>query len=476
MLWTGLYGNDNVCGGAQAYASGSLLSVTGAAQLYNQIPEYYTCQSGSIALQAAAPPLPPMPPIGQSRCATVGPGLTAAAAAFNLAGTYLPTSACPSACGTNCRYGCLTCADGTYIGLYGVNGVCQTATASITQNSLVWISGTAQVYSSVPEFYTCSPGMVVVVSAASANSVSPPPPLPPSAPGQCTSISGVTATSSPGTPAAFTGIYRAVCPSTCGSTCRYGCLYCADGSYIGLYGNDNICAQAMQYGSGSLLRIAGNAVLYNSQPEFYTCTNGSIAIQAYAPPSPPLPPVPRSQCASVTGLTPLAQPFSVTGLYVPTAGCPVSCGTTCRYGCLYCADGTYIGLYGSNGVCASVDAVAQSTNASLVYVSGTAQTYNGLFEFFTCNPGNVALVALGPSKGGATVTATGCLGWSTTAGCRGALAGIVVGCSLAVCVALGLMYRCCLRKRVYEEGQKTAVMLTAVTSEQPKGGEFTVKQ
>jgi len=140
---------------------------------------------------------------------------------------------------------------------------------SLTRNFHITASaGTAQLYSSVPEFYTCLPGQVIVVSAAAG--APPPPPYPPAQPGQCASITGITATSSPGAPAAFTGVYQAVCPTSCGSTCRYGCLYCADGSYIGLYGNDNICAQAQQYGSGSLLHIAGNAEIYNGAQPAHT--------------------------------------------------------------------------------------------------------------------------------------------------------------------------------------------------------------
>ena len=107
---------------------------------------------------APAPPLPPSPPIANTRCSTVGT-LTSLAAPFSLTGSYQPSANCPAACGSNCRYGCLTCTDGTYIGLYGVNGICQTSTANVTAGSLVWIDGALQ-----NDLICTASGMCLVVS------------------------------------------------------------------------------------------------------------------------------------------------------------------------------------------------------------------------------------------------------------------------------------------------------------------------
>lgn len=161
-------------------------------------------------------------------------------------------------------------------------------------------------------------------------------------------------------------------------------------------------------------------------------------------------------------------------MYVESVFCPASCGTTCRYGCLYCTDGSWLGIYGSNDVCANVGVVAQGVNASLVYVAGTAQTYNGQNEIYTCTPGDIVLVKLGSGASSSTsTTKTGCLGWTTSSGCHGSVAGIVVGIAVAVICTMAVIYRMCLRKRVYEQGQKSAVSLVAVTV---PSAEYTVKQ
>ena len=187
----------------------------------------------------------------------------------------------------------------------------------------------------------------------------------------------------------------------------------------------------------------------------------------------------QTQCSTVGTLTALAAPYSVTGAYVESVFCPASCGSICRYGCLYCADGSWLGLYGSNNQCANVGVAAQGVNGSLVFVAGTALLASGTNEMYTCTAGNVYLVKLGPGSASNTnsnstsTTKTGCLGWTTSTGCHGSVAGIVVGISIAVICTMAVVYRMCLRKRVYEEGQKSAVSLVAVTV---PSAEYTVKQ
>jgi len=61
-------------------------------------------------------------------------------------------------------------------------------------------------------------------------------------------------------------------------------------------------------------------------------------------------------------------------------------------------------------------------------------------------------------------TTTGCLGQSTSNGCKGAIAGLVIGLSLFTFCVLGLLYRFVLKKKNIEAGQKSAVMMTPVAA------------
>ena len=58
-----------------------------------------------------------------------------------------------------------------------------------------------------------------------------------------------------------------------------------------------------------------------------------------------------------------------------------------------------------------------------------------------------------------TATTTGCLGQSSSAGCKGAIAGLVIGLVLFTVCVLGVLYRFVLKKKNIEKGQKSAVTL-----------------
>jgi hypothetical protein len=58
-----------------------------------------------------------------------------------------------------------------------------------------------------------------------------------------------------------------------------------------------------------------------------------------------------------------------------------------------------------------------------------------------------------------SATTTGCLGQSSSNGCKGAIAGLVIGLVLLTFCVLGLLYKLVLKKRNIETGQKSAVTL-----------------
>ena len=80
----------------------------------------------------------------------------------------------------------------------------------------------------------------------------------------------------------------------------------------------------------------------------------------------------------------------VTGVYNTSANCPSACGSTCRYGCTVCQDGTYIGWYGST--CSSL----APWQGAIIGINRTAVTYNSLLEWYTCSSAGTTLYSTAP--------------------------------------------------------------------------------
>ena len=297
--------------------------------------------------------------VAQSQCATVGTtastALPTSAAAATWTGVYNNT--CPYSCGNACVYGCLLCADQTYIAMYGAT--CSSAAFTLTPGALITVAGTASLYPGsyirpVNEWNTCT-GITVVTAAPVA--ASPPPPIGT----QCATMSGTGAYGGgigvAEVPVTYTGILSTSCPAACGTACSQGCLVCADNTYIAL----QPASCAVNGTAGSLASISGTAYTVKANTNvqvyaFYQCTapvyaaSGAVYSAIAFPPRPPsaVPPSPASpppmltapppavlgssQCASM-GTTLLgvfvATPFSMAGIY-QQAACPISCGTACR--------------------------------------------------------------------------------------------------------------------------------------------------
>lgn len=109
---------------------------------------------------------------------------------------YLASALCPANCGSNCRYGCLVCADSTFAGFYGAtcNAPPPAGVLNVTSGSLLAVYGVAATYNGVLEWGSCVSTTPVAA--------------------QCSAVGPF-----PAGPANLTGAYlaSASCPANCGA-------------------------------------------------------------------------------------------------------------------------------------------------------------------------------------------------------------------------------------------------------------------
>jgi hypothetical protein len=263
--------------------------------------------------------------------------------------------------------------DATYVGLYG-----PTCNNSFVPASAVSVSGFAALAgaNSVPALLNCSAAGFAVTAFA------PPSPPPPPPSSQCgfAPTSGLLPAAAPLT---FTGIVTAsaACPLACGSSCRYGCLVCADATFVGFYGATCLWPAALNVWGGATAAITGSAQTYQLVPQWSVCGNATV-FSAAPPPSPPSPPMPPPlMCATAPTLAGAA-PLTLSGKFLLPAACATGCAasaTNCGNGCVACADGTVVGLYGAT--CAPLVPTAGNVSVTVI---GTGQVYGGVGEFSIC--------------------------------------------------------------------------------------------
>lgn len=191
--------------------------------------------------------------------------------------------------------------------------------------------------------------------------------------GQCATTGGaVFPTLS--SPTALTGQFvpAGLCPTSCGSSCRNGCLMCADGTAVGYY--YTACTAALPAGTsgvtpGAIITQTGAPTAYNSVNEWGSCLSTAQLAQ---------------QCNSAAAWGTGMGGANLTGVFQPSASCPSTCTSACRYGCLYCADGSAAGFYPNSCNVAPPAGILGTPAGSLVTVFGTGTSYMGKVEFSAC--------------------------------------------------------------------------------------------
>jgi len=187
----------------------------------------------------------------------------------------------------------------------------------------------------------------------------------------------------------------------------------------------------------SVVTISGTLKLYSGMDEFQRCDYVRVWQAALAPPPPSYA---VKQCTTAPTWPNVTQPGAeVSGVFAPAASarCNASCSavtTSCKYGCVVCADNSAVGLYGDD--CSNL--AAPMNEGDLVTVYGVSLRFRNLQDEFKMCAAVVkapALPPVGPVHGRAR-----CLGQSGS-GCRAAIAALVLclmGCSAAVCFAAGV--------------------------------------
>ena len=137
---------------------------------------------GNAFLIAGIPvPAPPPPaalsPISSSICSTI-PGAINSSAFVNVSvtGIFNISGNCPYACAASCRSGCITCLDGSLVGMYG--NTCGSSSLGFTpwQNGIFTVTGFAYVWNGKAEFNNCSTAVPVSTAPPPGTPVTPSPP------------------------------------------------------------------------------------------------------------------------------------------------------------------------------------------------------------------------------------------------------------------------------------------------------------
>ena len=387
-----------------------------------------------------------------------------AAAPSSLTGIYSSFDTCvqaPRSVCTNvssvCAHGCLTCADGTSVGLW--HSSCAILDG-ITDGSLVTVTGGEKAYRGVDEFINCT--AVQVLNRAPSKAPPPPWVAPIFEPPQCdTAPLGLG--SAYDTMGNVTGVFltRTHCALLCqrsSSDCSFGCLQCADNTVVGLYHSSCANLSASGLRSFSHVSIWGGLKTFSGLDEFHACLHFKVWSNALAPPAPHAF-SPPAVCMTVPTLADnVTVAGNITAMFHPAGSrtCSTACASqpsVCELGCLSCNDGTVVGLYGND----CDDALAEGLDGTgldaippgtVVNALGLVSKYNQHPEFKECfaiTPYLSTEPSAAPSSNSEKKhqnAAGGCLSRRTAKGCSNAIAVLIcfmVAIAGATCFATGVV-------------------------------------